>query len=249
MITREKKDANWKGRVELSYANKGGGRWTYLTNNRQTPYITYAQMQDKLKDWLNDGESASPLLQFGTVTVEENGAAIHGKYSFPGAERGDAGRAGLPPHYPDAEGRGWKNCERRTLRALAHQRPVLGANAGHAGSVRRPQRRGRTPLTVKLYQYPAVTNTTTPPEITLVNGTDGQTSDLLGVGTPQYDSTAKRWTVTFTGTGRTGLVIARAKLGGHTAEMTIDVRRRCWTATRPPAACRCGTAARARRCS
>ncbi len=76
---------------------------------------------------------------------------------------------------------------------------------------------------MKLYQYPAVTNTTTPPEITLVNGTDGQTSDLLGVGTPQYDSTAKRWTVTFTGTGRTGLVIARAALGGHTAEMTIDV--------------------------
>lgn len=220
---KEKKDANWKGRVELSYANKGGERWTYLTNNSKTPYITYAQMQDKLKDWLNDGESASPLLQFGTVTVEENGAAIHGKYSFPGAnaemldgldfpfptiltQKDVAGRT-VNVHYGrwPTSGLYWE----RT-------RTTLDLCADRSGE-------GAPTLTVKLHQYPAVAEATDTPEIALVNDTDGQTSNLLGVGTPQYDSTAKCWTVTFTGTGRTGLVIARATLGGHTAEMTIDV--------------------------
>ena len=78
-------------------------------------------------------------------------------------------------------------------------------------------------LTVKLYQYPAVTNAANPPAITLVNDTGGQTSDLLVVDTPQYNSIGGYWTVTFTGTGRTGLAIARATLNGYTAEMTIDV--------------------------
>lgn len=220
---KEKKDANWKGRVELSYANKGGERWTYLTNNSKTPYITYAQMQDKLKDWLNDGESASPLLQFGTVTVEENGAAIHGKYSFPGAnaemldgldfpfptiltQKDVAGRT-VNVHYGrwPTSGLYWE----RT-------RTTLDLCADRSGE-------GTPTLTVALYQYPAVTGTTDTPVIALVNDTDGHDSNLLGVGPPQYDSTAKCWTVTFTGKGRTGLAIARATLGSHTAEMTIDV--------------------------
>lgn len=81
---KEKKDANWNGQVELSYANAGGKRWTYLTNNGKTPYITYEQMQTALKDLLNGGESTSTL-KFDTVTVTENGAPIPGKYSFPGA--------------------------------------------------------------------------------------------------------------------------------------------------------------------
>lgn len=220
---KEKKDANWNGQVELSYANVGGKRWTYLTNNGKTPYITYAQMQDKLKDWLNGGESASPLLQFGTVTVEENGAAIHGKYSFPGAnaemldgldfpfptiltQKNVAGKI-VNVHYGrwPTSGLYWERT--RTTLDLCADRSDEGAPT----------------LTVALYQYPAVTNTTTPPEITLVNDTDGRPSDLLDVGPVVYDSENGYWTVTFTGTGRTGLAIARATLGDHTAEMTIDV--------------------------
>ena len=215
---KEKKDANWNGQVELSYANVGGKRWTYLTNNGKTPYITYKQMQTELKDWLNDGTSTSTL-QFGTVTVEENGAAIHGKYSFPGAnaemldgldfpfptiltQKDVAGRT-VNVHYGrwPMSGLYWERT--RTTLDLCADRSDEGAPT----------------LTVALYQYPAVTDATDTPEIALVNGTDG----LLSVGTPQYDSTAKRWTVTFTGKGRTGLVIARATLGDHTAEMTIDV--------------------------
>ena len=82
---------------------------------------------------------------------------------------------------------------------------------------------GAPTLMVALYQYPAVTDATDTPKIALVNDTDGKTSDLLDCTAPVYNSTAKCWTVTFTGTGRTGLVIAQAKLGDHTAEMTIDV--------------------------
>lgn len=219
---KEKKDANWKGQVELSYANKGGERWTYLTNNGKTPYITYEQMQTALKDLLNGGESTSTL-KFDTVTVTENGAPIPGKYSFPGAnaemldgldfpfptiltQKDVAGRT-VNVHYGrwPTSGLYWE----RT-------RTTLDLCADRSGEV-------APTLTVALYQYPAVTDATDTPEIALVNDTDGQTSNLLGVGAPQYDSTAKRWTVTFTGTGRTGLVIARATLGGHTAEMTIDV--------------------------
>lgn len=217
---KEKKDANWNDQVTLSSASKGGWRYTYLTNNGNNPYITYKQMQTELKDWLNDGTSTSTL-QFGTVTVEENGAAIHGKYSFPGAnaemldgldfpfptiltQKDVAGRT-VNVHYGrwPTSGLYWERT-RTTLDLCADR---FGA--------------GAPTLTVKLHQLPAVTNTTTPPEITLVNDTDGQTSDLLVVGTPQYNN--GYWTVTFTGTGRTGLAIARATLNGYTAEMTIDV--------------------------
>lgn len=191
--------ADWGGQVELT-GNTNSGRRVYLTNSGKTPYITYAQMQDKLKDWLNGGESASPLLQFGTVTVEENGAAIHGKYSFPGAnaemldgldfpfptiltQKDVAGRT-VNVHYGrwPTSGLYWERT--RTTLDLCADRSGQGAPT----------------LTVALYQYPAVTNATDTPEIALVNDTDGQTSNLLSVGTPQYDSTAKCWTVTFTGT-------------------------------------------------
>ncbi len=75
--------ADWSGQVELT-GNTNSGRRVYLTNSGNTPYITYEQMQTKLKDWLNGGASASSL-RFDTVTVTENGAPIPGKYSFPGA--------------------------------------------------------------------------------------------------------------------------------------------------------------------
>lgn len=213
--------ADWRRQVELT-GNTNSGRRVYLTNNGKTPYITYAQMQTELKDLLNGGESTSTL-KFDTVTVTENGAPIPGKYSFPGAnaemldgldfpfptiltQKDVAGRT-VNVHYGrwPTSGLYWE----RT-------RATLDLCADRSGE-------GAPTLTVKLYQYPAVTDATDTPKIALVNDTDGQTSNLLGVGTPQYDSTAKCWTVTFTGTGRTGLVIAQAKLGGHTAEMTIDV--------------------------
>ena len=213
--------ADWSGQVELT-GNTNSGRRVYLTNNGKTPYITYEQMQTALKDLLNGGESTSTL-KFDTVTVTENGAPIPGKYSFPGAnaemldgldfpfptiltQKDVAGRT-VNVHYGrwPTSGLYWE----RT-------RATLDLCADRSGE-------GAPTLTVALYQYPAVTNATDTPEIALVNDTDGQTSNLLSVGEPQYDSTAKCWTVTFTGTGRTGLVIARATLGGHTAEMTIDV--------------------------
>lgn len=213
--------ADWRGQVELT-GNTNSGRRVYLTNNGKTPYITYEQMQTALKDLLNDGESTSTL-KFGTVTVEENGAPIPGKYSFPGAnaemldgldfpfptiltQKDVAGRT-VNVHYGrwPTSGLYWERT--RTTLDLCADRTGQGAPT----------------LTVVLYQYPAVTDTTDTPKIALVNDTDGQTSNLLSVGVPQYDSTAKCWTVTFTGKGRTGLVIARATLGDHTAEMTIDV--------------------------
>ena len=206
----------------LNTVDSSAERRRIILNNERSPYITYAQMQKDLQDWLNDGESTSTL-KFGTVTVEENGAPISGKYSFPGAnaemldgldfpfptiltQKDVAGRT-VNVHYGrwPTSGLYWE----RT-------RTTLDLCADRSGE-------GAPTLTVALYQYPAVTEATDTPKITLVNDTDGQTSNLLGVGTPQYDSTAKCWTVTFTGTGRTGLVIARARLGGHTAEMTIDV--------------------------
>ena len=222
-------DTNWAAELDLNHYTKNGEnnrqekqRRVLITNNGKTPYITYEQMQTELKDWLNGGESTSTL-KFDTVTVTENGAPIPGKYSFPGAnaemldgldfpfptiltQKDVAGRT-VNVHYGrwPTSGLYWE----RT-------RATLDLCADRSGE-------GAPTLTVALYQYPAVTGTTDTPEIALVNDTDGQTSNLLGVGTPQYDSTAKCWTVTFTGTGRTGLVIAQAKLGGHTAEMTIDV--------------------------
>lgn len=222
-------DTNWAAELDLNHYTKNGEnnrqekqRRVLITNNGKTPYITYEQMQTALKDLLNGGESTSTL-KFGTVTVTENGAPIPGKYSFPGAnaemldgldfpfptiltQKDVAGRT-VNVHYGrwPTSGLYWERT-RTTLDLCADRSDEVAPS-----------------LTVALYQYPAVTDATDTPEIALVNDTDGQTSNLLGVGTPQYDSTAKCWTVTFTGTGRTGLVIAQATLDGHTAEMTIDV--------------------------
>ena len=213
--------ADWRGQVELT-GNTNSGRRVYLTNNGKTPYITYAQMQKDLQGWLNGGESTSTL-KFDTVTVTENGAPIPGKYSFPGAnaemldgldfpfptiltQKDVAGRT-VNVHYGrwPTSGLYWE----RT-------RTTLDLCADRSGE-------GAPTLTVALYQYPAVTNATDTPEIALVNDTDGQVSDLLDWTAPVYNSAERCWEVTFTGKERTGLVIAQATLGGHTAEMTIDV--------------------------
>lgn len=222
-------DTNWAAELDLNHYTKNGEnnrqekqRRVLITNNGKTPYITYEQMQTKLKDLLNGGASASSL-RFDTVTVTENGAPIPGKYSFPGAnaemldgldfpfptiltQKDVAGRT-VNVHYGrwPTSGLYWE----RT-------RTTLDLCADRSGE-------GAPTLTVALYQYPAVTEATDTPKIALVNDTDRQTSDLLDWTTPVYNSAERCWEVTFTGKGRTGLVIAQAKLGGHTAEMTIDV--------------------------
>ena len=223
---------NWATELDLNHYTKNGAndstfwvdrkkeqRRVLITNNGNTPYITYKQMQKDLQDWLNGGESASPLLQFGTVTVEENGAAIHGKYSFPGANAEMLDGLDFP--FPTILTQ--KDVAGRTVNVHYGRWPTSGLYWERTRATldlcADRSDEGAPTLTVALYQYPAVTDATVTPEIALVNGTDG----LLVVGTPQYDSTAKRWTVTFTGKGRTGLVIARATLDDHTAEMTIDV--------------------------
>lgn len=213
--------ADWRGQVELT-GNTNSGRRVYLTNNGKTPYITYEQMQTALKDLLNDGESTSTL-KFGTVTVEENGAPIPGKYSFPGANAEMLNGLDFP--FPTILTQ--KDVAGRTVNVHYGRWPTSGLYwertrttldlcADRSGE-------GAPTLTVALYQYPAVTNATDMPEIALVNDTDGQVNDLLDWTAPVYNSAERCWEVTFTGKGRTGLAVARAKLGGHTAEMTIDV--------------------------
>lgn len=213
--------ADWRGQVELT-GNTNSGRRVYLTNNGKTPYITYAQMQKDLQGWLNGGESTSTL-KFDTVTVTENGAPIPGKYSFPGA--GAEMLDGLDFPFPTILTQ--KDVAGRTVNVHYGRWPTSGLYWERTRTTldlcadRTGQ--GAPTLTVALYQYPAVAEATDTPEIALVNDTDRKTSDLLDWIAPVYNSTAKCWTVTFTGKGRTGLVIAQAKLGGHTAEMTIDV--------------------------
>lgn len=222
-------DTNWAAELDLNHYTKNGenNHWktgkrdqrrVLITNNGNTPYITYAQMQTNLQGWLNGGASSSALL-FGTVTVEENGAPIPGKYSFPGANAEMLDGLDFP--FPTILTQ--KDVAGRTVNVHYGRWPTSGLYWERTRATldlcADRSDEGAPTLTVALYQYPAVTDATVTPEIALVNGTDG----LLVVGTPQYDSTAKRWTVTFTGTGRTGLAIARATLGGHTAEMTIDV--------------------------
>lgn len=213
--------ADWSGQVELT-GNTNSGRRVYLTNSGNTPYITYEQMQTELKGWLNGGASASSL-RFNTVTVTENGAPIPGKYSFPGAnaemldgldfpfptiltQKDVAGRT-VNVHYGrwPTSGLYWE----RT-------RTTLDLCADRSGE-------GAPTLTVKLYLKPDGTTLSGTPTLTLVNDIDGQVSDLLDWTAPVYNSAERCWEVTFTGKGRTGLAVARAALGGHTAELTIDV--------------------------
>lgn len=213
--------ADWSGQVELT-GNTNSGRRVYLTNSGNTPYITYAQMQTKLKDWLNGGASASSL-RFDTVTVTENGAPIPGKYSFPGA--GAEMLDGLDFPFPtiltqrDVMGRTVSvHYGRWPMSGLywARTRTTLDLCADRTGQ-------GAPTLTVKLYLKPDGTTLSGTPTLTLVNDIDGQVSDLLDWTAPVYNSAERCWEVTFTGKGRTGLAVARAALGGHTAELTIDV--------------------------
>lgn len=213
--------ADWSGQVELT-GNTNSGRRVYLTNSGKTPYITYEQMQKELKDWLNGGASASSL-RFDTVTVTENGAPIPGKYSFPGA--GAEMLDGLDFPFPtiltqkDVAGRTVNvHYGRWPMSGLywARTRTTLDLCADRTGQ-------GAPTLTVKLYLKPDGTTLSGTPTLTLVNDTDGQVSDLLDWTAPVYNSAERCWEVTFTGKGRTGLAVARAALGGHTAELTIDV--------------------------
>lgn len=213
--------ADWSGQVELT-GNTNSGRRVYLTNSGKTPYITYEQMQTKLKDWLNVGASASSL-RFDTVTVTENGAPIPGKYSFPGA--GAEMLDGLDFPFPtiltqrDVMGRTVSvHYGRWPMSGLywARTRTTLDLCADRTGQ-------GAPTLTVKLYLKPDGTTLSGTPTLTLVNDTDGQVSTLLDWTAPVYNSAERCWEVTFTGKGRTGLAVARAALGGHTAELTIDV--------------------------
>ena len=213
--------ADWRGQVELT-GNTNSGRRVYLTNSGNTPYITYEQMQTKLKDWLNGGESGSSL-RFDTVTVTENGAPIPGKYSFPGA--GAEMLDGLDFPFPTILTQ--KDVAGRTVNVhygrwptsglyWARTRTTLDLCADRTGQ-------GAPTLTVKLYLKPDGTTLSGTPTLTLVNDTDGQVSTLLDWTAPVYNSAERCWEVTFTGKGRTGLAVARAALGGHTAELTIDV--------------------------
>lgn len=213
--------ADWSGQVELT-GNTNSGRRVYLTNSGNTPYITYEQMQTELKNWLNGGASASSL-RFDTVTVTENGAPIPGKYSFPGA--GAEMLDGLDFPFPtiltqrDVMGRTVSvHYGRWPMSGLywARTRTTLDLCADRTGQ-------GAPTLTVKLYLKPDGTTLSGTPTLTLVNDTDGQVSTLLDWTAPVYNSAERCWEVTFTGKGRTGLAVARAALGGHTAELTIDV--------------------------
>ena len=219
---KEQKGANWSTQVVLSRANKAGWRYTYLTNSGNTPYITYEQMQTELKNWLNGGTSDSSL-RFDTVTVTENGAPIPGKYSFPGA--GAEMLDGLDFPFPtiltqrDVMGRTVSvHYGRWPMSGLywARTQATLDLCADRTGE-------GAPTLTVKLYPKPDGTTLNGTPTLTLVNDTDGQVSDLLDWTAPVYNSAERCWEVTFTGKGRMGLAIARATLGGYTAELTIHV--------------------------
>lgn len=212
---------DWREQVELT-GNTNTGRRVYLTNSGNTPYITYEQMQTELKNWLNGGASASSL-RFNTVTVTENGAAISGKYSFPGA--GAEMLDGLDFPFPtiltqrDVMGRTVSvHYGRWPMSGLywARTRTTLDLCADRTGQ-------GAPTLTVKLYLKPDGTTLSGTPTLTLVNDTDGQVSTLLDWTAPVYNSVERCWEVTFTGKGRTGLAVARAALGGHAAELTIDV--------------------------
>lgn len=206
----------------LNTVDSGNERRRIILNNERSPYITYEQMQTELKDWLNGGASDSSL-RFDTVTVTENGAPISGKYSFPGA--GAEMLDGLDFPFPtiltqrDVMGRTVSvHYGRWPMSGLywARTRTTLDLCADRTGQ-------GAPTLTVKLYLKPDGTTPSGTPTLTLVNDTDGQVSTLLDWTAPVYNSAERCWEVTFTGKGRTGLAVARAALGGHTAELTIDV--------------------------
>ncbi len=206
----------------LNTVDSGAERRRIILSNERSPYITYEQMQTALKDWLNGGTSDSSLT-FDAVTVTENGAPISGKYSFPGA--GAEMLDGLDFPFPtiltqrDVMGRTVSvHYGRWPMSGLywARTQATLDLCADRTGE-------GAPTLTVKLYPKPDGTTLNGTPTLTLVNDTDGQVSDLLDCTGPVYNSAERCWEVTFTGKGRMGLAIARATLGGYTAELTIHV--------------------------
>lgn len=206
----------------LNTVDSSAERRRIILNNERSPYITYEQMQTALKDWLNGGTSDSSLT-FDAVTVTENGAPISGKYSFPGA--GAEMLDGLDFPFPtiltqrDVMGRTVSvHYGRWPMSGLywARTQATLDLCADRTGE-------GAPTLTVKLYPKPDGTTLNGTPTLTLVNDTDGQVSDLLDCTAPVYNSAERCWEVTFTGKDRMGLAIARAALGGYTAELTIHV--------------------------
>lgn len=75
--------------LNRTYPDESGKWWTQrrveLINDRN-PFLTYAEMCEKLQGYLNNGVSGGNR-KFSTVTVSENGYTINGKYSFPGNEK------------------------------------------------------------------------------------------------------------------------------------------------------------------
>ena len=75
--------------LNRTYPDESGYWWTQrrveLINDRN-PFLTYAEMCEKLQGYLNNGVSGGNR-KFSTVTVSENGYTINGKYSFPGNEK------------------------------------------------------------------------------------------------------------------------------------------------------------------
>ena len=203
-------------------------RRVMLINDR-SPYITYADMRDddKLLQWLNDALTADQT-PFSKVTVEENGARIDGKYSFPGA---DAQRLnGL--NYPFPTILTQQDAYGRTVCVHYGAWPMYGlywestnavldlfADRNDGGSL--------PSLTVALYPESSAINTGSTPDITFWNedGSEADGSLIGGVAVARYSATQGCWLVTFTasGTGDEGMVIARASINGFTAQLTIRV--------------------------
>ena len=203
-------------------------RRVMLINDR-SPYITYADMKDddKLLQWLNDALTADQT-PFSKVTVEENGARIDGKYSFPGA---DAQRLnGL--NYPFPTILTQQDAYDRTVCVHYGAWPMYGLYWESASTVLdlfadRSDSGSLPSLTVALYPESSAINTGALPDITFWNedGTEADDSLIGSVSAARYNATQGCWLVTFTasGTGDEGVVIARAAIDGFTAQLTIRV--------------------------
>lgn len=84
---------HWVKGTGVASGKEGGRTWDWWErrielNNDRNPYLSYAEMQKELFDYLPD---------FEQVTTTENTASINGKYSFPGS---DAQLAGLDYPFP-----------------------------------------------------------------------------------------------------------------------------------------------------
>ena len=219
---------NWTGGVDLNAMTGTGkaSRPSTIYNNGRSPYISYAQMQTDLRGWLNSGITAAPY--FDAVTVEENGARIDGKYSFPGA---DAQRLnGL--NYPFPTILTQQDAYDRTVCVHYGAWPMYGLYWESASAVLdlfadRSDNGSLPSLTVALYPESSTINTGSTPDITFWNedGSEADGSLIGGAAVARYDAAQRCWLVTFTasGTGAEGVVIARAAINGFTAQLTIRV--------------------------